>query len=58
MDIGQNISYLQNISKNENIGIGLGGQYVVANIGIGKNIGLENISVSVSLLAGPILVQP
>ena len=45
MDIGQNISYRSNIGQNENIGIGIGGRYVGANI---------SVSVSAKISAGRI----
>ena len=32
--IGQNTSYRPNIGQNENIGIGIGGRYVCANISV------------------------
>ena len=57
--VGQNTSYQSNIGQNENIGIGIVGRYVGANISVSvlaKNISRENISVLV--LAGPISVQP
>ena len=43
--IGQNTSYRPNIGQNENIGIGIGGRYVCANI---------SVAVSAKILAGRI----
>jgi hypothetical protein len=48
MDIGQNTSYRSNIGQKENIGIGIGGRYVGANI---------YVSVSAKISAGKIYMS-